>query len=492
MTVPSEQAEVAALLRRLAGRDPVETHVSAVFVGPDTVWKLKKAVALGFLDFSSLAAREHFLRRELEINRPAAPALYRDVVPATRDAEGGLALGGAGEVVDWVLRMAPVPAEDFLDAVAARGGLDDPLLDAIADAVFALHAALPPVPGLDAPAAMMRVLEGNGTAALAAGLPEARVRALLAATRGWIIRLSPFLAARAAAGHVRRCHGDLHLGNLCLLDGRVTPFDALEFDEALATIDTGYDLAFLLMDLEHRLGRAAANRVLNRHAARSGDAGLVAALPLWLSLRAMIRAHVVARAKGVDQGMPYLAMAEAVLAPSPPVLVAVGGLQGTGKSRLARALAPALGAAPGALVLRSDEIRKRRAGLPPEARLPPDAYTPAASAAVFRELTELAAEALRGGHAVVADAAFLRPEERAAIESARGAAPFIGLWLEAPLDVLRARVAARRGDASDADVAVLEAAAARDPGPITWHRLEAGADPVPAARCVLGLNGGGA
>jgi predicted kinase len=163
-------------------------------------------------------------------------------------------------------------------------------------------------------------------------------------------------------------------------------------------------------------------------------------------------------------------------------------LQGTGKSRLARALAPALGAAPGALVLRSDELRKRRAGLAPEERLPAAAYTPEASAAVFAELTALAAEALRGGHAVIADAAFLRPEERSAIEAARGDAPFQGFWLEAPLDVLRARVTARRGDASDADAAVLEAAAARDPGPIGWQRLDAAADPVPAALRCLGLN----
>ncbi|TDH60699.1 hypothetical protein E2C06_20815 [Dankookia rubra] len=486
--IPAAQAEAAALLRRLAGADPVETHISAVFVGPDTVWKLKKAVALGFLDFSTIKAREHFLRRELAINQPVAPALYRDAVPVTRAPDGTLALGGPGEPVDWVLRMAPVPAGDFLDAVAARGGLDEAMLDAIADAAFDLHAALPPVPGVDAAAALQRVLQGNAAAALAAGLPPPRIEALAAATRGWIARLAPILAARAEAGLVRRCHGDLHLGNLCLLQGRVTPFDALEFDEALATIDTGYDLAFLLMDLGYRVGRAAANRVLNRYVARSGDAGLVAALPVWLSLRAMIRAHAVAKAQGVIQGQPYLDLAEAMLTPPPPRLVAVGGLQGTGKSRLARALAPALGAAPGALVLRSDEIRKRRAGLTPEQRLPAEAYAPEASAAVFAELAGQAAEALRGGHAVIADAAFLRPEERAAIEAARAKAPFQGFWLEAPLEVLRARVAARRGDASDADAAVLAAAAARDPGPIGWQRLDAAADPIPAARAALGLN----
>ncbi|MDB5371988.1 MAG: hypothetical protein JWP04_630, partial [Belnapia sp.] len=289
---------------------------------------------------------------------------------------------------------------------------------------------------------------------------------------------------------VRRCHGDLHLANFCLWQGRITPFDALEFDEALATVDTGYDLAFLLMDLEHRLGRPAANRVLNRYVARSGDAGLVGALPLWLSLRAIIRAHATAigsiggddGSRGND-GLSYLARAEAVLRPAPARLVAIGGLQGTGKSRLARALAPDLGAAPGALVLRSDEIRKRQAGLAPEQRLLPEAYSTAASAAVFAELTATAVATLAAGHAAVADAVFLRPEERAAIAAA--GIPFTGFWLTAPLEVLRGRIAARsadpRGDASDADAAVLAAAAARDAGPIDWQVLDAAADPVPAA-----------
>ncbi|MBV1797158.1 AAA family ATPase [Siccirubricoccus sp. G192] len=485
--IPAAQQPVAALLARLAGAAPIETHVSAVFVGPDAALKLKKAVRLPFLDFTELAARERFVRRELEINRPFAPDLYRDVLPVTRAADGSLALAGAGEVVDWVLRMAPVPADDFLDAVAARGALGPELLDQVADAVAALHEALPPLAGEDAPAAMRAVLDGNRQSALSAGLPAARVEAWAAAAGATLARLSPLLAARAAAGRVRRCHGDLHLRNLCLWRGRVTPFDALEFDEALARTDTGYDLAFLLMDLECRLGRAAANRVLNRYIGRGGDAGLVGALPIWLSLRALVRAHVEA-ARGAA-GLDYLALAEAVLQPAAPRLVAIGGLQGTGKSRLARALAPALGAAPGALVLRSDEIRKRRHGQAPEAPLPPAAYAPAESAAVFAELGRLAGEALRAGHAVIADAAFLRPEEREAIESvARDCGlPFTGLWLAAPLDVLRARIAARRGDASDATIAVLEAAAARELGPLRWQALDAAGDPIPAARALLRL-----
>ncbi len=486
MTIPPGQAEVAALLGRLTGAAPIETHISAVFVGAGDVFKLKKAVALDFLDFSTLAARERFIRREFALNQGFAPGLYRGVLPVTRGTDGALRLGGdgpaAGDVVDWVLHMAPVPADDFLDAMARRRALTPALLDQLADKVAAMHAALPPLPGTDAPAAMRRVLAGNLAAAEHAGVPGAA--AWSAQAFAWLERLAPVLAARAAAGCVRRCHGDLHLGNLCLWHGEPTPFDALEFDEDLAITDTGYDLAFVLVDLAVTLGHAAANRVLNRYVARTGDAGLVAALPLWLSTRALIRAHVLA-VPGKAPG-PYVGYAMAALAPSPPRLVAVGGLQGAGKSTLARAIAPLLGAAPGALVLRSDEIRKRLAGVAPEQRLPAASYTPEASAAVFMELTAQARLALAGGHSVVADAAFLLAEERAAIAGA--GAEFTGLWLTAPLEVLRARVAARRGDASDATVPVLEAAAARDPGPLDWAVLDASGDALPAACGVLRIS----
>jgi aminoglycoside phosphotransferase family enzyme/predicted kinase len=487
--IPTAQAEVAAFLAGLAGAAPIETHISAVFVGRDTAWKMKKAVALEFLDFSSLEARAHFCQRELELNQPAAPGIYRDVVAITRAPDGSLQEDGDGAVVEWVLRMAPIPAGDFLDAVAARGALTPELLDGLGDSLFALHQAAPPVAGLDAPAAMAEVLSGNLRAARAAGLPEAAIAPLAAQFEAALVCSAPLLAARAAEGRIRRCHGDLHLGNLCLWQGKPTPFDALEFDEALARIDTGYDLAFLLMDLDQQAGRAAANRVLNRYLARSGDYGVLGPLPLWLGLRALVRAHVQA-ARGRD-GEALLRAAAAYLAPASPRLIAVGGLQGTGKSTLARGLAPALGPAPGALLLRSDELRKRRFGLAPEEHLPPEAYTEAVSTATHEELFMIAEAALRQGHAVALDAMFLDPRHRlkAAEIAARVGVPFQGFWLEAPMEILKSRILARRGDASDATIAVLERAAQADPGPIDWRRLDAAGDALAAARNALGAAG---
>ncbi len=482
LTIPAGQAAAAALLARLTGADaPIETHISAVFVGRDRVLKLKKAVALGFLDFSAPASRRRFLDREFALNAPLAPGFYRGVHGIAGDR---IVAADDPAATEWVLEMAPAAPGDFLDAVAADGRLDDRLLDGLGDAVARMQVANPVVRDVDAPARFASVLRGNARAAVAAGLPRDRVVAWRRAAEGWLRRLAPVLARRAAGGFVRRCHGDLHLGNLVLLDGVPTPFDALEFDEDLATIDVGYDLAFLLADLVRRAGRGAATRVLARAVARTGDAGLVAGLPLWLSTRATIRAHCLARLPGgMPRGLDFLGDAEAALRPPPPVVIAVGGVQGTGKTHLARRLAPRVGASPGALHLRSDETRKRLAGVAPEERLPPDAYAPDRSEAVHAALFGMAEDALRGGHAVVLDAMFLDPAVRAtaAAVARRAGVPFLGLWLEAPAAVLEARVAARTGDASDATVEVLRQTLAADPGLMGWARLDATDDPLPAA-----------
>ncbi len=479
MAVPPEQAETDAFLHGLAGAPPIETHISLVYVGADTVWKLKKAVRLPFLDFTDPAARHHFAERELALNGPAAPGLYRDVVAVVRRPDGTLALGEGADAeappIDWVLRMARVPAEHFLDAIAAAGPLEPALLDALADAVAAYHAHCPVVAG-DVARSMRDIARGNARSARHAGLPEDEIaqweRDELAALDG----LAAWQTARAQAGFVRRCHGDLHLGNLCLWQGRPVPFDALEFDEAMASIDVGYDLAFLLMDLDRRAGRAAANRVLNRYVARTGDAALTRALPPYLSQRAMVLAHVQATRRRPELAACYLSASLAYLRPAPPVVVAIGGLQGSGKSTLARALAPELGAAPGALVARSDEIRKRLHGVAPEQRLPQAAYTEAVSSAVIAALAEVARETAAGGHAVIADATFIDPRHRRAIAAAARTAgvAFVGLWLDAPLPVLEARLAARTRDASDATEAVLRATArATTYPPRDWGVIDA-------------------
>lgn len=461
MAIPAVQQDAARFLALQAGAPPTETHVSAVFVGPDTVWKLKKAIALPYLDFRALEARQHDLERELALNKPAAPDLYRDVVPLVRDASGGFAFGGRGEVVEWVLRMAPIEAANFFDRIAAEGRLTPALARALGGAVARYHRALAPLSGIAHLASLEKLAAETLVSARAAGCDEADVRRWGEAIEPALARRAGWFEDRAARGFVRRGHGDLHLRNVCLWHGEPVPFDALEFDERLARIDLGFDLAFLLMDCELRVGRRVASEVLTSYVAASGDVALVGGLVPFLSLRAITRAHVE-RAGGDDvQARRYFRAALAYLAPLPPAMLAVGGLPGTGKSTLAHALAPMLGAAPGAVVLSSDIVRKRRHGVPPETRLPRAAYTAEAGQRVAAELLEAAACALRLGHAVVLDATFLDPRLRAKAEAVAETAevPFLGLWLEAPLRVLEARIEARARqaipDPSDATVAVL-------------------------------------
>jgi aminoglycoside phosphotransferase family enzyme/predicted kinase len=488
VTIPAEQRDVVRYLSELSGGAPRETHISAVFIGTDTVWKLKKAIRMPFLDFSTLDAREHFLRRELELNKPAAPGMYRDVVAVSRAGDGSLHLGGEN-AIDWVLRMATVPGGAFLDAISASGTLTPKLLEELGDCVAAYHARLAPVADVDSADRLLRITEGNVRSASIAGLAgvdiaawQRRMLSAIEADRGW-------LAERSATGYVRRCHGDLHLGNVCLWEGKPVAFDALEFDEALATIDVGYDLAFLLMDLDRRVGREAANRVMNRYVARTGDLAM-RGFPMFLSQRAMIRAHVL---KAMNQdGDAYLGAAGDYLDPTPAMVVAIGGLQGTGKSTLARALAPGLGAAPGAVVLRSDEIRKRLHGSAPEGRLGPEAYGDAANTATNDALVAQARIVALSGHVVIVDATFLDPAVRRDLAAAvPDGVPFLGIWLQAPLSLLEARVGSREGDASDATVAVLRRAAAIDPGPGDWLAVDAsdGVQALAAVRDAINRRG---
>ena len=256
---------------------------------------------------------------------------------------------------------------------------------------------------------------------------------------------------------MRLCHGDLHLGNICVVDGRPLLFDCIEFSEDIASIDVLYDLAFLLMDLDHRGHRDFANLVLNRYldltGEDAGETGGLAAMPLFLALRALIRAHVTAtkaehgwggvdRAAAFAEVRAYLGEAEAALIPSAPRLIAIGGLSGTGKSTLAAKIAPALGPPPGARWLRSDVTRKLLFGTDPETKLPPEAYAPDITERVYRDLCAGAAAALRAGYPAVIDAVALRADERRAFAAVAAAAgvPFTGLWLEAPAERLMARV----------------------------------------------------
>jgi uncharacterized protein len=303
-----------------------------------------------------------------------------------------------------------------------------------------------------------------------------------------LARLRPLLAERGNQGLVRRGHGDLHLGNIAILDGEPVAFDALEFDPVIASGDLLYDLAFMLMDLiESGRGRAA-NQVLNGYYAatrRPADYDGIAALPFFMSLRAAIRAMATASrldaAKSAVASLArrYFDLALELLTPAKPTIVCIGGLSGTGKSLLARALAPSLAPEPGALVFRSDVERKALYGLAESEHLPVDAYSPETSARIYQAVTDKAARVARAGHSAIADAVFAKPQERTAIEAAAAAigVNFYGLFLAADLKTRLDRVGMRERDASDADTAVALKQEEFAIGALTWARIDASGSP---------------
>lgn len=486
----------------------LETHAAFVFLIADRAYKMKRAVRYSFLDFSSLAKRRQVIEAELSLNRRTAPELYRRVLPVTRDERGQLALDGSDPPIEWLLEMTRFDQSALLDNVAARHGLDDALLERLAEEIVAFHRAAEVRKDHGGAAGIRMVIEGNAQdlGSLAGEvLPEDAVAALNERTFAELEAHQALLEDGRRAGRVIYCHGDLHLGNIVLIGNRPVLFDCLEFDPELATIDVFYDLAFLLMDLCHRNLQPLAQRLLSGYLDATWDDAGTALLPLFLSVRAAIRAKVegftadlaeeaAERAALVATARAYLDLAAGFLAPRPPRLIAIGGVSGTGKTTLARRLAPAVGRAPGAVLLRSDTTRKKLCGVAADARLGPDAYDEQVSRRVYASLMARATSLLAAGQAVIVDAVMLGPADRSEVEQVareRGVR-FDGLWLSAPAGTLAERVGARSGDASDATPEVVDAQLGVDPGALSWVTIESGGAPDQvgtAARAALGLSG---
>jgi aminoglycoside phosphotransferase family enzyme/predicted kinase len=488
--IVEDQSETIAFLEaELTPERRIDTHGAVVFLCRERAYKLKRAVKFPYMDFSTEGRRAAMCAAEIDVNRRSAPEIYLGVAPVLR-RDGRLALGEVGETsehaVDWLVVMRRFDEEGLLDRMAARGALTPSLMAALGARVAQFHDGLPAIAsGFCSPddyrhsvAADVRQMREAGdrldpptSEALAEAMPRS---------------LEPFIdlvARRVAAGAIRRCHGDLHLRNIVTLNGQPVPFDAIEFSDKIANIDVLYDLAFALMDLARQGLGALANRLLNEWLWRVGEVEgasheeALALLPMFLARRAAIRAYVdsaVTAVSGADNApaRAYQKAALAFLRPAPPRLVAIGGLSGSGKTTLALKMAPEIGRAPGAVVVRTDVERKRRAGVALEERMPMGSYSPEASARTYAASMARAERVLRAGHSVVLDAVFARPEERAAAEAlARTVGvPFQGIWLDVPKDVAQQRVTDRKGDASDATASVVERQFGYDLGSIGWER----------------------
>jgi hypothetical protein len=467
----------------------IDTHTAVVFLAGACAYKLKRAVRFDYLDFSTPDRRRALCEAEVRLNRRSAPMLYHGVLAVTREPDGSLALGGAGTPIDWVVEMNRFDQGALFDRLAATGNLALDLMPALGTAIAEFHAGAERRMDHGGKAGMAWVIEGNATGFEEYGpgcLDPSACLTVTGESRAELERRGALLDARRRAGFVRQCHGDLHLRNIVLLDGRPTLFDGVEFNDEISCTDVLYDLAFLVMDLWRRKLPRHANAVWNRYLAETGNLGGLSMVPLFLSCRAAVRAKTSATAARVQndgrrrselQGLAreYLDLAESFLRQPTPCIIAIGGWSGSGKSTLALGLAPSVGGAPGAVVHRSDEIRKRLCNVPPLERLGREGYSPQVSERVYATLAERARLTVEGGQSAIVDGVYARPSDRQTIErmAAAESVPFVGFWLDAPESTLIARTEQRRNDPSDADASVVRLQRAQQTGAVAWDHLDA-------------------
>jgi aminoglycoside phosphotransferase family enzyme/predicted kinase len=469
----------------------IDTHAASVFLEGDRALKIKRAIRFPFLDYSTLEKRKAACDEEIKINRQFAPQIYHRVVPITQGNDGSLVIDGKGMPVEYAVEMSRFDERQTIDRLAEAGPLDPDLVNAIADAIAASHDLAPLAPAEPWINSVPAIVEQNAAALReAACFPADDIDDLRQASLSAFAGFRELLQQRGRQGHVRRCHGDLHLANIVLIDGKPVLFDAIEFDPDIASVDVLYDLAFPLMDFIRYGRQAAANTLLNRYLGITADENLdtLAALPLFLSLRSAIRAHVLLARLGrnsrdnanvMRSARAYFELARATIRPSGPVLVAIGGLSGTGKSVLARALAPAVLPQPGAVVLRTDVLRKQLFGVPETDRLPESAYRPEITAQVYEILVRRAIRVLVQSHSVVVDAVFAREAERNAIRDAARKLKirFVGLFLVTDLVTRLSRIGRRERDASDATPAIAGLQENYDVGAVDWAIVDVSGTP---------------
>ncbi len=482
----------------------LQTHLSWLFFVGQRVYKVKRPVSLGFVDFTSPEARRFACDEELRLNAPLGGDTYRRVVPITREHDGRLQVDGKGHTVEWAVEMDRLPAERMFARLLERGEVDNALMETLAQRLTAFHAGAPTGAGVDehgTPTAVSQLLLGNlaelapfvgdeqhpaprGVAALSPGLHSFLGEALGASLRTH----AELMHRRVTEGRIRDGHGDLHAGNICVTADGLVIYDALEFSQHLRCGDVAADLAFLAMDLDARGYRGFSRYLVRRYALLAGDPELPGLIDLYKTHRALVRSKVAClravdpmplnqdsgadddeRAAARLEASNYAQLAATYL--MPPALIVMCGLPGSGKSWLARRLAHPFEA----LVLRSDVLRKRLAGLSPsdDGQADPGAglYDAASTDHTYQCMLDEAIAALEHGRTVVADATFSAARHRARFLDAavRLEHPVVLVHVQCPDDVIRERLARReqarrdalaggapRAEASDAGLAVYE------------------------------------
>jgi aminoglycoside phosphotransferase family enzyme/predicted kinase len=455
----------------------IETHISYVLLTGEYAYKIKKAIDLGFLDYTTLALRRAYCETELRLNRRLAPAIYLDVVAITGTIDAPV-VGGNGPALEYAVRMREFPQEALLSRVLARNELPAATIDALAAEVASFHARIDtaaPDGAFGAPDDIFTVAADN-LAQIRALQDDAPERLALDALSDWtrseFTARAEAMRQRRRDGFVRECHGDLHLGNVALVDGAITIFDCIEFNEQLRWIDVMSEVAFVVMDLMDRGHPNLAHRFLNAYLEITGDYGGLAVLPFYLCYRAMVRAKVAclraaqlesseARDALVAEHRSYLELARRFTRPLRPGIIVAHGLSGSGKTTLSQSLLERIGA----VRIRTDVERKRLHGLAAGARsgsgIDRGLYTADATRETYRRACGLVRDVIGAGWIAIVDGTFLMRWQRDLFrrQAAELGVPFVVIDFAAGETTVRERLRTRGRDghdASEADIAVLE------------------------------------
>lgn len=449
------------------GFQVIETHISWVLLTGPYVYKMKKPVNFGFLDFSDLSAREHFCNEELRLNQRLTKDMYLEVIPITGTVDAPQ-LGGTGTPIEFVLRMRQFPQDNLLSTLQAKGELTSTHTDALATQIAQFHLQAPRVPAehpQGTPDSVMAPVLQNFEQIrpfLKDPADLLQVDALEAWAQSTFERLHPLFLARKAEGFIRECHGDVHLGNATVIDGQVVIFDCIEFNEPFRFTDVYADIGFLAMDLEDRGLKSLARRFLSQYLELTGDYRGLELLNFYKAYRALVRAKValfsmpqdadgVQRAAALRTYRNYANLAESYSAIPSRFLAITSGVSAVGKSHVAMRLVEALGA----IRLRSDVERKRLFADTADAH---QLYDADASRKTYAHLETLAGIVLHAGLPVVIDATYLKREQRAAtsrIAEITGV-PFLILDCNAPAPVIASWLAQRQAEQTDPSDATLE------------------------------------
>ncbi|MDA0672395.1 MAG: AAA family ATPase [Cyanobacteria bacterium] len=449
----------------------IQTHVSYVLLTGDYAYKVKKPVDFGFLDYSTLAKRQHFCQEELRLNQRTAADLYLAVLPITQTGDR-YQFNGDGTVVDYAVQMRQFPQDALLSHRFDQGDLEEDLVRQLARTIAAFHQAAETNDEIRSYGTVPQVRQSidenyDQTAAFIGGpQTQAQFEATRAYTDRFFTERSALFQRRIDQGWVRACHGDLHLNNICYWQDHLWLFDCIEFNKPFRFVDVMFDIAYLVMDFTAQGRSDLVAAFVSEYVEQTGDWEGLEILPLYVSRQSYVRAKVTSFLLG-DPAIPeadkqaaaakaarYYTLAHDYVQPQPGRILLMAGLSGSGKTTVARELSRALGA----IHIRSDAVRKHLGGVPLQERGDDSLYTPAMTQRTYERLVSLGVTLAQQGYTVILDAKYDRAQHREAAQAVaqEQSIPFHIVHCTAPKAILRQRVAARSGDIADATVAVLE------------------------------------